>query len=69
MTETSGLVAPASTVLKLGDTLFEYGKTCNIVTHGAKQKNVEIVINDPNDDGSGEILISGRSIMMGYYKD
>ena len=29
----------------------------------------EIKINDPNEDGEGEIWAKGRNVMLGYYKD
>ena len=29
----------------------------------------EIKIKDPNENGEGEILIRGKTVMLGYYED
>ncbi len=31
--------------------------------------NMELIIDEPNEDGIGEIVVKGENVMMGYYED
>jgi long-chain acyl-CoA synthetase len=57
LTETSG----AATV-----TRFEDNKIGSV---GTPLKGVEVKIDDPNDEGIGEVLIRGPIVMSGYYRN
>ena len=63
-------------------TLNGYGITeCSPIIAVNRSKNVvpgsvgnvidmdTVVINEPNEDGEGEILVKGPNVMLGYYKD
>jgi long-chain acyl-CoA synthetase len=41
----------------------------NNASVGPAMPGVEIKINNPNEDGVGEILVKGKNVMLGYYKD
>lgn len=38
-------------------------------TVGETLREVEVRIDNPNDDGEGEILVKGPNVMLGYYKN
>ncbi len=51
--------------------LISFNRSKNIV-EGSVGNVIEIdtvKIDDPNEDGEGEILVSGENVMLGYYKD
>lgn len=50
-------------VTKFGDTAYHITNTV-----GLPQKNVEIKINNPDENGVGEILVRSDSLMTAYYK-
>lgn len=41
----------------------------NFKSAGLPIPNVEFIIDSPNDDGIGEILVKGPNVMIGYYKN
>jgi len=43
---------------------------CFSLEHAGKAaKHVEIILDEPDEGGTGEILVRGRLMMMGYFKD
>ncbi|MEZ5041453.1 MAG: long-chain fatty acid--CoA ligase [Saprospiraceae bacterium] len=58
MTET----AAAATINRFEPGLYAFG------TVGLPTPGVQIKIDDPNENGEGEVLIKGPNVMLGYYK-
>lgn len=42
---------------------------CDFRTVGVKLPCIEVRIDDPGEDGNGEICVKGKTVMLGYYKD
>lgn len=59
MTETSPIV----TINRFTPGLFAFG------TVGIPISNVQVRIDEPDENGAGEILIKGPNVMLGYFKD
>ncbi len=57
LTETAPLIC--------GDTLERFNPYCT----GYAIPNVEIRIDGPDAEGTGEIVVKGQNVMQGYYKD
>lgn len=41
----------------------------NILASGYPTLDVEVIIDNPSEDGIGEILVKGDNVMLGYYND
>ena len=51
--------------------IISVNRTLNVV-HGSVGNVLDIdtvIIDEPNEDGEGEILVTGPNVMLGYYKD
>lgn len=51
--------------------LIAVNRSLNVV-HGSVGEVIDmdtVIIDDPNEDGEGEILVKGPNVMLGYYKD
>lgn len=57
LTETSPVIAAETTNCK------------KIGTIGKKMNSVEVKIDEPNEQGVGELLVKGNSVMLGYYNN
>jgi len=47
----------------------ENEKNINYGSIGIPMCNLEVKIDNPDDEGTGEIMVKGPSVMVGYYKD